>query len=126
MRYVPQLYARAFVEVAAPDLTPKEETILVKNFLSLIVKNGDGYHLKEILAETEKLLRVKTGRRKIVIESARPLRQSPHTLLKHFLRPSDLTYEKIDPELIAGIKVTINDEEQLDGSLARKLKKLFS
>ncbi len=125
MRYSPKLYARAFSELAAGPLAKTEETRLVKNFFEVIKKNNDIHQLKKIFEEAEKLLRMKAGRRKITIESARKVNYIGAGL-KNFLKPNDSIEEKINPELVAGIKITVNDEVQFDGSLERKMQKLFS
>ena len=123
MKYPPQLYAKAFVSVLEGK-TSKEK--LAENFITLIKKNGDWGKRAKIVAETEKLLRVKEGRRKVVIETARPLSPALQKDLKKFSQPHDITEEKIDPALVAGAKITIDDEMQFDGSLKRKIEKLFA
>ncbi len=125
MKYSPKLYAKAFSEVAAGPLTKTKETELVKNFLEIIEKNSDAHQLKKIFLQTETMLRMKTGRRKITIETARDIAHI-ETKLKHFIAPDDIIEETINPELIAGIKIIVNDQTQFDGSLSRKLKTLFS
>ena len=52
---------------------------------------------------------------------------APQKKLVHaFVRVHDIVHEKIDPTLVAGIKVTINDEMQFDGTMKAKLDKLFT
>lgn len=125
MKYSPKLYAQAFSKLAAGPLVKTEETRLVKNFFEVIKKNNDTHQLKKIFEETEKLLRMKSGRRKITIESARKVNHIG-ARLKNFLKPDDIIEEKTNPELIAGVKIIVNDESQFDGSLKRKIGKLFS
>jgi F0F1-type ATP synthase delta subunit len=124
MKYPPRLYAKALSEVAAKELSLAQEKGIIHNFLSLLKKNGDSYQLKKIVAEAEKLLRAKTGKRKITIETARPVKKL-ETLLAAIAEKSDIVEEKINSDLIAGVKVTINEEEQFDGTLKRKIDKLF-
>lgn len=124
MKYSPKLYAQAFSELATGPLATTEETRLVKNFLEIVEKNNDVHQLKKIFEETGKLLRMKSGRRKITIESAREINHIG-VGLKNFLKPDDIIEEKTNPELIAGMKIVVNDESQFDGSLSRKMKKLF-
>ena len=125
MKYSPQLYAKAFAEAAEGARTAKKQAMFAKRFVEIVIKNGDGHQLKKIAAYAEKLMREKTGKRKIVVENARSLKQPPAKLFKDFLFRSDIVESKINPQLIAGIKITINDERQFDGSLKRKLDKLF-
>lgn len=124
MKYSPKLYARAFGELAAGALSDNKETILARNFLAAVRKNGDVHQLKKIYGETEKFLRLKDGRRKITIETAREI-AGLKIKLKHFFAQLDIVEEKINPELLAGVKITVNDETEFDGTLKRKIDKLF-
>jgi F0F1-type ATP synthase delta subunit len=125
MKYAPQLYAKAFAKTARAAHAAEKQEALAKRLVEIVVKNGDGHQLKKIAAYAEKIIREETGKRKVVVESARPLKQPLAKLLKNFAHHSDIIESKIDPYLVAGIKITVNDEEQLDGSLKRKLDKLF-
>lgn len=125
MKYSPKLYAQAFSELAVGSLAKTEEARLVKNFFEVIKKNNDAHQLKKIFEETEKRLRTKSGHRKITIETARKINHID-VELKNFLKPDDSIEEKINPELVAGIKITVDDGMQFDGSLSRRIKKLFS
>ncbi|MEK7193280.1 MAG: F0F1 ATP synthase subunit delta [Patescibacteria group bacterium] len=125
MKYPVELYAEAFSEVASRALTSEKEKTLVKNFIALIERSGDIHHIQKIVAHTEKLLRIKTGKRKVTVESARPLKESAIKTLKEFIEKSDLIEEKINPNLVAGIKLTVNDEMEFDGSFASKIRALF-
>lgn len=124
MKYSPLHYAKAFAKAVAAH--PHEKEKLVKNFVKLIERNGDTRQGVKILAATEKLLRPVTGAKSITFVTARP---SPEPLKKSFhklLRTHDVVRESIDPSLIGGVKILVNEEEQFDGSLRRKLDKLFA
>lgn len=123
--YSPITYAKAFVKAVAGKMTPQKEERIVKNFLDLVKKNRDTLRLKKILLRTEELLRKKSGRNKWTFETARQLDESLRKQLLSLVKTGDIVEEKIDPQLIAGVKIIINDEIQLDQTLAAKLKKLF-
>ncbi len=123
MKYSPHIYAKAFVEALGEHPSPEKERARIKNFIALLVKNGDIGRARKILESAKKMIREKEDRRSIVIETARLL--SARGLAEEILKPSDVVEEKIDPELIAGVRITINDELQFDGSLRRKLNELF-
>jgi F0F1-type ATP synthase delta subunit len=127
MKYSATMYAQAFVAALTHEGEGKKETqaVMAKNFLKLVRESGDETHLEKILEETERLLRQKDGTRKLVVESARPLDAHSQTLIKKLAHHGDIIEEKISPELIAGIKITANDEMQFDGSLKSKLDKVF-
>jgi F0F1-type ATP synthase delta subunit len=125
MKYAPHVYAKALVEVLE-DAEKKHETkakddVIAKNFLALVRKNGDEGHLKKILEEASRFARGKTGVRKVMVESARALSASQTLAMKHLLKPGDVVESRIDPELIAGVRIILNDELQFDGSLKNKL-----
>jgi F0F1-type ATP synthase delta subunit len=128
MKYSPHVYAEALVEVlSAPATEPGKKTDdeLAKNFLALVRKNGDERYLRKILEEASRFARGKSGVRKVTIESARPLIPSQKALIAHFVKPGDMVEERIDPDLIAGIKIILNDEMQFDGSLKNKLNRVL-
>jgi F0F1-type ATP synthase delta subunit len=125
MKYSPKDYARAFAELADSAKAKDAEETLVNNFLRAVEKNGDAGQLKKIFEAAEEAVRKNHGLRKVTIETARPLPGAKKSL-GEFLKPSDVIEEKTDPSLVAGMKVTINDEMQFDGTLSRKLKNLFS
>ena len=80
--------------------------------------------------EAGRLMRSRAGvnapGRDVFIESGRPLGKSQETLIKHLLKPGDAVRHRTDPGLVAGVRVTVNDEMQFDGTLAAKLDILFS
>lgn len=125
MKYTAAAYARAFVTVAKDVTGDQEEGKLVQAFVGLIEKNRDMYRRKDILRHTERLLAQQYGKRRVLFETARPI-QHLRKIFKTFLTNSDIIEEKIAPELVAGVRITVNDEDQFDGTLNRKLRALFS
>lgn len=125
MKYAPKYYAEAFAALTSGPLDPAKETALVKNFLTLIEKNGDMNQIGKIFTETAAALRSKTGRRKVTIETARPIANLQKEITR-LLKKDDVIEEKVDPKLIAGMRVILDDTVQFDGSLQRKLDNLFS
>ena len=140
MKHKPEHYAKAFAHAIAaplnpakaghgashPHITGKHVDELVKNLAKLIEKNGDAAHAAKILAATEKLLRPVTGAKSIMFITARP---QAHPLKKAFralLHAHDVVREVTDSSLIGGVKIVVNEEEQFDGSLKRKIDKLFN
>jgi F0F1-type ATP synthase delta subunit len=123
MKYSIHDYAKAFIE-AIED--PKaDQKAIEKNFLTLVRRNGDEMKLKQILNEAARLVRGKDGFREVTIESARPLMKSQEKMVGAFLKPGDIVSYEIDPNLVAGIKIVVNDEMEFDGSMKGKLDMLF-
>ncbi len=125
MKYTPRLYARALTAVIAKRMSPAEEKKTIRNFLELLRKNGDLRLAEKIVSEAERLTLERSGKRKVVLETARPLSDKQKKLLHKMLKPGDIVEEKTSPELVAGAKITVNGNLQFDGTLARKLKKMF-
>lgn len=123
MRYSPHDYAKALVE--AIDDPKVDRAAIHKNFLALVRANGDEAQLGKILDEAARLVRGNGGAREVMIESARPLAKAQEKMVHQLLKPGDVVAYKVDPDLIAGIKVTVNDEMQFDGTMKAKLDDLF-
>lgn len=127
MKYSVHDYSKA---LAAAASEPKANAATIeKNFLALVRRNGDEGRLKKILDESGRLMRSRAGvnapGRDVLIESARPLGKSQEALIKNLLKSGDVVRRRTDPGLVAGVKITVNDEMQFDGTLAAKLDSLF-
>jgi len=125
MRYPTHIYAKALAEVI---LAAKkgEEAAIVKNFIALVRRSGDEVHLQKIVEKAARLVEGKRGVRKVTLGIARPLTNAQKKGVDAFLKPGDVVEERIDPAIIAGIRITIDDELQFDGSLKGKLEKMFT
>ncbi len=124
MKYPAHIYAKALVAVLADtDKTGAEEARIAENFLALVRKSGDEMYLRKILEEASRFARGKGGVRKVTVESARVLTKAQHDDVSRFIKKEDVVEERVDASLIAGIKITLNDELQFDGSLKNKLSK---
>jgi len=122
MRYKTEDYAKA---LAAAVEGKADEAAVRKNFLALLERTGDRTALPKILGETERILRRTRGERKVVIETARPLSSEARSHLAKTLKKSDAVEERTDPALVAGIRITMDDEERFDATLMQRLDTLF-
>ncbi|MCL4405495.1 MAG: F0F1 ATP synthase subunit delta [Patescibacteria group bacterium] len=125
MKYPAHIYATALAKAIAAAPSEKAEQI-AKNFISLVQRNGDASSLRKILEETSRYVRRDSGIRKVTIESARELSAQNKKEIAKFVKPGDIVVENINPELVAGVRVIIDDELQLDETLKGKLDKIFS
>ncbi|SRR6266481_7483888 len=123
MKYPAHTYAKALSEVVADPKT--DSASAVKNFLALVQRNGDESHLPKIIEAADRLVRKKIGMRKITVTSARKLSKSAKAFLGDFAHEKDIIEERIRPDLIAGMTIAIDDEEEFDGSLKGKLESMF-
>ncbi|MCX6718512.1 MAG: F0F1 ATP synthase subunit delta [Candidatus Staskawiczbacteria bacterium] len=118
-----KLYAKALSEVISEGKTDDKKVI--NNFVKFLVSKGYEGQAKEILDLAENLLLAKQGRRRITFETARKITPSQQKLLESFTKKGDVVKEKINPELIAGIKIIINESKQFDASMQSKLQNLL-
>ncbi len=123
MRYKPKIYAEALAEaILGKDADEKK---ILENFLKLLEKNRDMGKAKEIIALAEKIFIKKTGRRYLTIESARKIKAKQKGLVDSVLQKGDIVDEKINKNLLAEKKIIIDNENQFDGSMQKKLDNLF-
>ncbi len=123
-----KLYARALAEILSKKggVSATEEKRVVSNFVKLIIAAGLEKKLKEILSLAEDFILANQGKRRITFETARTTTASQKKILDGIVNKGDIVKEKISPELIAGIKIIINDSKQLDLSLLAKLQEVFT
>jgi len=119
-----KLYAKALAEIVSKKHTGAKEKEVVDNFLKLLAKTGLENKSKEILDLAEDLLLQKQGKRKITFQTARKMTAGQKRMVESFVKDGDIVKEKITPELIAGIKIIINNSKQFDASFAGKLQKI--
>lgn len=123
MKYSVRDYAKALDRALAEPQS--DGSAIGKHFLALVERNGDGPRLRKILDEASRLARGKKGVRQVRIDSARPLDAAGEAHVKKFLQPGDVVGYAVDPDLVAGVRIIVNDEMQFDGSLKAKLDQLF-
>jgi F0F1-type ATP synthase delta subunit len=121
MKYKSRDYAKTLVEIM---IDGKDNAKMVAGFLEFVKKNRDEKKLREILKLAEKLYFKKTGNKKIVLETARAQNFKNSDLLENLVKKGDIVEEKINKDLIAGVKIVVNEEKQLDFSLFKKLQEL--
>ena len=117
-----KIYAAALAELIM-ETKPASQKKIADNFFKLIVKNNYAAKAGEIVALAEDIILKKKGNKKIILQTARKI--DGKRVIKSFIKEGDVVESEINPEIIAGIKVIINNEKQLDFSLKNKLDKIF-
>mgnify|MGYP001595321052 CR=1 FL=1 len=125
MNYSPKVYAQSFCKAIISVKNDNEAQKRVDNFLSLIKHNRDKRKLKDILLIVEKINSQKKGYQRVLIETARKINEKNEKIIKKIIKSEDRVETKIDNRLIAGVRITIDDEIQFDGSLSKKLKNIL-
>jgi len=118
-----KLYAKALAEVVLGENVDDKK--IVNNFVKILLKNGLEKKAKEIVNLAEDIILEKRGNKKIVFQTARKISAGQKKVLDSVAKKGDIVNEKISPELIAGVKIIINDNKQFDASMAKKLQEIF-
>ena len=121
-----KLYAKVLAEIISKKggVSATDEKKIVNNFVKLLLSSGFEKKSKEILDLTEDLLLAKRGKKKVTFETARKITAGQKKMMDNFIDNGDVVKQKINPELIAGIKIIINDSRQFDSSMQSKLNKI--
>ena len=121
MKYSVDNYVSAFTQ-ALKEGTQKD---ISAGFVRLLKRNGDIRHFKKIIeAIHKKIVNDKDGKW-VNIETARILPKNKLGLLSRKFSKKDHVDFKINTELVAGARITIDGEKELDNTLNNKLKKMF-
>ena len=123
MKYPSTIYAKALAELILDKKNALDFKKITKGLFSLMQKNGDVSKAKEIFALAESMLLKKSGHKKITLEIAR--NANIKNMMKVFSKAGDSIEEKINPKIIAGVKISIDGVKQLDLSLQKKLGEIF-
>jgi F0F1-type ATP synthase delta subunit len=126
MKNKTKLYAKALAEIIIKKKAegPERSRRITVNFLKILQSKGLERKAGEILDLTEDLLLQKQGKRKITFETARKMTAGQKRILENFVKKGDVVKEKINPELIAGVKIIINESKQFDASMQTKLSRI--
>ncbi len=124
MKYTAGQYAEALVEVLEMS-GEKGRSRIAASFLRVLRRNGETAKIFSILREAERLYYRRNKLRKIELESAAPLSDSIRKEVQHAIPGGVITKEAVDPSLLGGIKILVDDEILIDASARRQLMKLF-
>ena len=124
MRYQESIYAKALLR-ALEEKDESEIKKILKNFMAILLKNNDFSHLNSILGKVEKLYLTEEGVEKIYVESASPLSKNLREEIESALGKKVLINEKVRPNLLAGVRIILNEEILIDATAAQRLAKIF-
>ena len=118
-KYTAKQYAQALFQ----SLQEKgaSEPGVVKSFAKILVGNYDKALLPKIAMQLKKLERAKLGRHDVVLTSASPLEKGVVAEVKKKVGENSGITEVVDPQVLGGLKVLINDELVIDGTLRTRI-----
>ena len=93
--------------------------------MAILLKNNDFSHLNSILGKVEKLYLTEEGVEKIYVESASPLSKNLREEIESALGKKVLINEKVRPNLLAGVRIILNEEILIDATGTQRLAKIF-
>lgn len=122
MKARPSHYARAFLACLAAGVSYESATPRLR---AMLAKRGDTHRLPQVVEEIEKAEVARRGGHRVRVEFARVASPAhERKMLKEFSK-ADRVSATINPELIAGTRITFDEERELDVSLAGKMRALF-
>lgn len=124
MRYSIQHYAAALLE-ALEKKSEREKKEIIKRFFTVLQKHSAFPRLPYILKEIERGSLKRLRLRKVFIESAGEISSEIKHEIKKSFDDKVFLQEKINPKLLAGIRILIDDEVLIDASGKRRLQRLF-
>ncbi len=123
MKYKIKQYAEAIAATA--EKAGAIDKRFVSNLIRILSKNGDSRKLPAILREAENIYIKKQGLEKLEIESATPLDLSTVKAIQESLPRGSHVIQKVNPRLLGGITLLLNDSVFIDASARSRLEKLF-
>lgn len=116
-------YAEILLEIIEGEKDSIKAKKKLKKFLDFLTERKDMKRIERIIESAEDLFYRRTGKKKITIETARKL--SNINVFRDSFGKGDVIMEKLNPSLVAGVKIIINNDKQLDFSLKKKLESIF-
>lgn len=122
MKYSPKQYAQALYE-SLKDVKEGETDLVFKNFYSILLRNNDLKIINKIIEKIEEIDKEKRGVMEVEVTGAKEIDKDLVSKLHSLIGKKAEIREKVDPGLIGGLKIQINDL-LIDGSIKAKLNKL--
>lgn len=122
MRYTPKQYAKALYE-SLKEAKEDEVDLVFKNFYSILLRNNDLKLINKIIEKIEEIDKEERGVVEVEVTGAKEIDKDLVSKLRNLIGKKAEIQEKVDPGLIGGLKIQINDL-LIDGSIKAKLNKL--
>lgn len=124
MKYTTGQYAAA-LGAALADAPAAERSVMIRRFLTLLRKNRDTRRLGAVMRKAESQSLADQGLHKVVLTSAEPVSPEVKKDIAAALHKKPLWEETIDPAMLGGIRILIDDELLIDASARRRLDRMF-
>lgn len=124
MRYTSKQYAAALLG-ALEGAPAGRRTDVMRRFFAVLRRHKSMGRLDAIVREVEKISLQKRGVRKVVVESAAPLSEKTKKEIQERVGKKLQFFEKVEPELLAGIRILIDNDTLIDASGKRQVERMF-
>ena len=125
MRYRIGQYAEALSEACAGKSEPAQKKI-ARRFAALLRRHRMSAKTRLILAAYEKIALQKRGERRVRIEAPAPVSEQFRKELRAVLGSNVHFEESVNPELLAGAKILVDDELLIDASAKKQMERMFT
>ncbi|MEK9194860.1 MAG: F0F1 ATP synthase subunit delta [Patescibacteria group bacterium] len=124
MKYRPEQYAQALL-AACHEKSDVEQKKIVKRFVQLLVRHQATSKIHAICAAYEKLELRNKGMRNVRLETAGTVSEKLKNGIYEILGKHIQIKEMVNPNLLGGLKILIDDEILIDASARRQMEELF-
>ena len=124
MKYRPEQYAQALL-AACHEKSDVEQKKIVKRFVQLLARHQATSKTHAICAAYEKLELRNKGMRSVRLETASLASEKLKNEIHRVLGKNIHIKEVVNPDLLGGLKILIDDEILIDASARRQMEELF-
>lgn len=124
MRYSAKQYSASLIS-ALEGKSDSDQQASIKRFMTMLQRNGDFSKRQLIAREIKKQYLTKEGTKDVVVEVASEV-SGMKKELESALGGKILLKEEINPSILGGVKILINEEILIDASVRSRLNKLFT
>ncbi len=121
MKYSLDTYTEALFN-ALDETEPVNKDKVLSNFVRILDKNGDIRYRDRIIESVHKRAVKRNGGKWVIVEVARELPEPRQRIIREIFSENDFVGFSVNSALLAGIRITIDGEQELDASLNKKLK----
>ncbi len=124
MKYRIAQYAQA-LHAALKDAPASKQKETMRRFAALLTRHRMSGKSDLIVGSYEKIILSEGGVRKVSIESAAPMSERLKKEIGEIMGKKIVVEEKTRPDLLAGIKILVDDELLIDASARRQIERIF-
>ena len=125
MRYKTGQYAEALIQ-ALDGVEPGMARTRIQTFARLLKKHQMLGKAESIVRNAEQRLAKQVGAKRVSLETAGPMLVTIQKEIASLFNENVWIKEKVRPELLAGIRILIDDETLIDASGKYRLSKMFN